>query len=110
HNARGGRKRLAMVMSVNAGHEQEYEDRHNPIWQELQDMLKAHGAHMYSIYLHPETRQLFGYVEIEDETRWAEVPKQAICRKWWEYMSPIMPSHPDHSPKAISLKEVFHID
>jgi len=62
--------RKAFVMAVNAGHEQEYEHRHNPIWPELEATLKAHGAHNYSIFLHPETRQLFGYVEIEDEARW----------------------------------------
>ena len=58
--------RKAFVMSVNEGQEAEYERRHRPIWAELEATLKAHGAHNYSIFLHPETRQLFGYVEIED--------------------------------------------
>jgi|GEM_PF-54693 len=108
--ARPARIRKAFVMSVNPGMEEEYEKRHRPIWPELQAMLKKHGAHMYSIYLHRETRQLFGYVEIEDEARWAQVPQQEICRKWWTYMKDIMPSHPDHSPIAVELHEVFHID
>ena len=107
---RSARIRKAFVMSVNAGQEAEYERRHKPIWQELHDMLKAHGGHMYSIYLHPETRQLFAYVEIEDEALWAKVPEQEICRKWWKYMASIMPSNPDNSPKVIALREVFHID
>lgn len=113
HNARPARSRLirkALVMSVHEGFEAEYEKRHNPIWPELQKMLKDHGGHMYSIYLHPETRQLFAYVEIENEALWAKVPKQDICRKWWTYMRDMMPCHPDDMPMGLELKEVFHID
>ena len=63
--------RKAFVMSVNAGAEHEYEKRHNPIWPELEKVLKDHGVSNYSIFLHPETRQLFGYAEIENEEQWA---------------------------------------
>jgi L-rhamnose mutarotase len=102
--------RKAFVMSVNAGQEEEYEKRHRPIWPELETVLKEHGAHNYSIFLHPETRQLFGYVEIEDQARWDAIAQTAICRKWWTHMQEIMPSHPDNSPISQELREVFHID
>ncbi|HEY0073662.1 MAG TPA: L-rhamnose mutarotase [Abditibacteriaceae bacterium] len=102
--------RKAFVMSVNAGQEEEYEKRHRPIWPELEAVLKEHGAHNYSIFLHPETRQLFGYVEIEDQARWDAIAQTAICRKWWTHMQEIMPSNPDHSPVSLELREVFHID
>src|SRR5690349_15884966 len=74
--------RKAFVMSVHAGHEVEYERRHRPIWPELERVLKAHGVHNYSIFLHPETRQLFGYVEIEDEARWAAIARTPECQRW----------------------------
>jgi L-rhamnose mutarotase len=51
--------RKAFVMSVNAGAEDEYERCHNPIWPELEQILKAHGVSNYSIFLNPDTRQLF---------------------------------------------------
>lgn len=102
--------RKAFVMSVNAGAEVEYERRHRPIWQELHDVLTAHGVHNYSIFLHPETRQLFGYAEIEDEARWAAIAQTPVCQRWWKHMGDIMPSNPDNSPVSASLKEVFHID
>jgi L-rhamnose mutarotase len=101
--------RKAFVMSVNAGCEPEYERRHSPIWPELAQVLRDHGAHNYSIFLHPETRQLFGYVEVEDEARWDAIAQTPICRKWWAHMSDIMPSNPDHSPVATELKPVFHL-
>jgi L-rhamnose mutarotase len=96
--------RKAFVMSVNAGQEKEYEKRHRPIWKELEDTLRSHGAHNYSIFLDPGTRQLFGYVEIEDEARWDAIAKTAICRKWWAHMKDIMPSNPDNSPRSSGLR------
>lgn len=102
--------RKAFVMSVHAGHEAEYERRHRPIWEELEKTLRDHGVHNYSIFLHPETRQLFGYLECEDEARLAAIAQTEICQKWWRFMSPVMPSHPDHSPISQDLREVFHID
>ena len=102
--------RKAFVMSVHPGMETEYQRRHNPVWQELLDTLTKHGAHNYSIFLNLETRQLFGYVEIEDEGRWNAVANTPICQKWWKFMGDIMPSNPDHSPVAVALREVFHLD
>ena len=103
--------RKAFVMSVNAGSEAEYERRHRPIWDELAAVLKAHGAHNYSIHLHPETRQLFAYVEIEDEAPLERHCRNTpICKKWWKHMGDVMPSNPDTSPVAQGLKEVFHLD
>ena len=102
--------RKAFVMSVNAGQETEYERRHRPIWPELEAVLKKHGAHNYTIFLNPQTRQLFGCVEIEDETRWNAIAQTPICRTWWAHMKEIMPSNPDNSPVSAELKEVFHID
>jgi len=97
-------------MSVNAGQEQEYERRHRPIWKELEETLRKHGAHNYSIFLNPQTRQLFGYVEIESEERWDAIAATAICREWWQHMSDLMPSNQDHSPVSLPLREVFHMD
>lgn len=101
--------RKAFVMSVNAGAEAEYARRHQPIWQELADLLKAHGVHNYSIFLHAETRQLFAYAEIEDEARWAAIAQTPLCQRWWRHMGDVMPSNADHSPVAHDLQEVFHL-
>ena len=101
--------RKAFVMSVHAGSEAEYERRHRPIWPELEAVLKAHGVHNYSIFLHPETRQLFAYAEIEDEARWAAIAQTEVCRRWWKFMGDVMPSNSDHSPVAQELREVFHL-
>ncbi len=101
--------RKGFVMSVFPGHAGEYRRRHNPIWPELESVLKAHGVSTYSIFLHPGTHQLFGYVEFEDEQKWNAVAETDICRKWWAHMKEVMPSNPDNSPVSLDLQEVFHL-
>jgi len=102
--------RKAFRMSVNAGAAEEYERRHKPIWKELEDTLLAQGVVTYSIYLDTGTNILFGYVEIEDEARWAAIARTDVCQRWWRHMSDIMPANPDSSPVSRDLREVFHIE
>ena len=102
--------RKAFVMQLNKGCRDEYERRHNPIWPELQKVLRAHGSRNYSIFLDPASGRLFGYVEIEDEKRWQAVAGTAICQKWWAHMRDLMSANPDNSPVTIELQEVFHLD
>jgi L-rhamnose mutarotase len=102
--------RKAFRMSVHPGMSDEYGRRHNPIWQELADVLRAPGVRNYSIFLDPADGSLFGYAEIEDEARWAAVAQTGACRRWWRYMREVMPANPDDSPVSVGLREVFHLD
>ena len=97
-------------MRVNPGQEAEYTRRHNPIWAELEEVLRQHGVHRYSIFLDPETHDLFAYAEIESEERWQALASTEVCRRWWRSMRELMPSNPDDSPQARGLREVFHLD
>jgi L-rhamnose mutarotase len=96
-------------MAVHPGQEAEYARRHQPIWEELERTLLAHGVRTYTIFLDPGSRDLFAYVEVEDEARWAAVAETDVCRRWWRYMREVMPANPDDSPVARELQEVFHI-
>ncbi|HEX4945428.1 MAG TPA: L-rhamnose mutarotase [Blastocatellia bacterium] len=102
--------RKAFIMRLKPNQQAEYQRRHNPIWPELQATLKAHDVHNYSIFLERETDQLFAYVEIESEERWAAIAETEVCRRWWAFMKDLMATNEDHSPVAIPLDEVFHLD
>ena len=102
--------RKAFVMSVSPGQIVEYERRHRPIWADLAAVLKSHGAHNYSIFHDPQTDALFGYVELEDEARWASVAETEVCQRWWRFMAEVMPTSPDGVPLARDLREAFHLD
>ena len=102
--------RKAFVMQLNPGCEAEYEKRHNPIWQDLIDIFATHGVHNYSIFLDETSLQLFGYVEIDSEERWAAIAQTDACRSWWKHMENIMRYNPDGTPWSAGLREVFHLD
>ena len=92
------------------GMAEEYERRHNLLWPEMKDMIHEYGGHNYSIFLDSETNVLYGYIEIEEEEKWAKSADTAINRKWWDYMADIMDTNPDNSPVSVDLKPVFHLD
>jgi L-rhamnose mutarotase len=102
--------RKAFVMSLNAGAEDEYQRRHNPIWPELERLLKSQGVNNYSIFLNPQTRQLFAYAEIESESRWSAIANASECRSWWRYMAELMPHDSDGCPVSTDLRELFHLE
>jgi L-rhamnose mutarotase len=97
-------------MKIKAGHEEEYKQRHNPIWPELESALINHGVTNYSIFLDQESTTLFAYAEIDDLTNWQKIAKTDVCKRWWSYMAPVMEVNEDNSPKTEDLDELFHIE
>jgi L-rhamnose mutarotase len=102
--------RKAFRMSVHAGAGAEYERRHNPISDDLAQVLLEHGVSTYSIFLDPTSGDLFAYVEFDDEAEWQRVADTAACRRWWAFMRDVMPVNADNSPASLDLREVFHLE
>ena len=102
--------RKVLLMKLKPGCQEEYERRHNPIWPELQTVLKEHGVSNYSIFLDCRTDQLFGYAEIESKSLWEQIAQTEVCQRWWSYMKDLMLTNPDDSPMTTELDEVFHLD
>ena len=97
-------------MKLYEGQEAEYEKRHNLLWPEMKDMIHEYGGKNYTIFLDKETNILFGYIEVEDEEKWAKSADTEICRRWWHFMADIMETNPDESPVSVDLTNVFHLD
>ncbi len=102
--------RKAFLMTLKPGCQEEYERRHNPLWSELESILKQHGVSNYSIFLDRSTDRLFAYAEIESEDRWQQIAQTEVCQRWWQHMSELMLTNDDSSPMSIDLDEVFHVD
>ncbi|MCP8898277.1 L-rhamnose mutarotase [Gilvimarinus xylanilyticus] len=103
-------EKIAFVMQLKPGFEQEYQKRHDDIWPELEKELRDAGVSDYSIFLHPETLQLFGVLKREDNHRMDDLPQTQIMQKWWRHMADIMDTHADNSPVTAPLNKVFHLE
>ena len=99
---------LAFKMYLKPNVVEEYQKRHDRIWPELAELLKESGIGTYHIFHDPETDCLFAYQETYggDSQSLGENP---IVQKWWEYMSDLMETHPNRSPKQLNLNKVFSL-
>lgn len=98
-------------MTLKPGCWVEYTRRHNPIWPELETVLKDYGVTNYSIFLdRGSNRRLFAYAEIKSEDQWLQIARTEVCRRWWDHMKDLMLTNDDNSPVVSQLDEVFHLE
>lgn len=96
-------------MQLHAGQVEEYRRRHDAIWPELAALLRESGVSDYSIWLDPQTHQLFGTLKVPDEHSLDSLPLHPVMRRWWDHMADIMDVNPDNSPVQVPLEKVFHL-
>lgn len=101
--------RNAFKMKLKPGFEAEYKKRHDEIWPELSTLLTEAGISDYSIFLDEETLTLFAVQKLAVGHSADLLPSHPIVKKWWAYMADIMETHPDNSPVAVPLRQVFHL-
>jgi len=102
--------RKAFLMRLNPGRREEYERRHNPVWPEVEGVLRAHGVRNYSILHEPGSERLFSYAEVESEESWRDIAGTEARRRCWAHMKELMLTNPYDSPASDNLDEVFHLD
>jgi len=103
-------QKIAFLMKLKPGFEEEYKKRHDEIWPELSAALNEAGVSDYSIYLDRTTGVLFAVQKLTENNTANDLPQLPIVKKWWAYMADIMDTHPDNSPMSTSLECVFHMD
>lgn len=103
-------EKVAFVMTLKPGYEQEYKKRHDEIWPELVEELKNAGVSDYSIFYEESSNKLFAVLNREDGHTMDALPDNAVVKKWWQHMADIMDTHEDNEPVATDLRKVFHLD
>ena len=83
-------EKYAWKASFKEGCKEEYCKRHNKIWPELVEILKAAGIKNYTIW--NTGNELFGYYECEKGIDFAAKmqSESPIVKKWDEYMKDIL--------------------
>jgi L-rhamnose mutarotase len=100
---------VALRMLLRPGAEKEYRRRHDQIWPELEDELRAAGIHDYRIFRDPENHCLFAVITRARSHRMDELPQKPVMRRWWAMMADLMVTEADQAPSVTALEEVFHL-
>ena len=104
-------QRVAFVMQVKPGQEEEYVRRHREVWPEVEADLKRAGVRRMSIFM--SGRQLFLYMEVEEYAAACEVLESSPeSVRWEEYMAPIMENaggeeYDPENPYPEGLPEIY---
>lgn len=99
----------AFRMRLKPGSVDEYRRRHDQIWPELAEAIRAAGIFDYSIFFDEETLALFAVLKLSDDNRRDALPDQPVMRRWWEHMADLMEVHPDNRPVEVPLAPMFHL-
>jgi L-rhamnose mutarotase len=100
----------AFRMKLKPGTTAEYRRRHDAIWPELAQLLRAAGIHDYSIFLDEETLHLFAVLKLHSGNTRESLPQQPLMRRWWDHMRDLMETHADGRPVEWPLTPMFHLD
>ena len=103
-------EKIAFKMKLKPGFRDEYLKRHNEIWPELQQLLKASGISDYSIFFDEETNILFAVQKLDSTNSAQNLSAEPIMKTWWDYMADISEVNPDNSPVVVPLEKVFHLE
>jgi len=104
-------EKYAWKASFKEGCKEEYCKRHDEIWPELVEVLKAAGIKNYTIW--NTGNELFGYYECEKGIEFAArvQSESPVVKKWDEYMKDILIMEMDPVTKAQpKLDKVFELD
>ena len=99
--------RIAFRMTLAPGAAAEYERRHDRIFPELAQALKAAGIADYSIWHDPQSDHLFAILTRSDDHGMDKLADSAIVRRWWTYMADIMLTGAGNAPDQVPLKRMF---
>jgi L-rhamnose mutarotase len=103
-------KTRAFRMKLKPGTVEEYRRRHDELWPDLADALRAAGIYDYSIFLDEETLHLFAVLKLKEGDTSAELPGQPVMRRWWDYMADLMETEPGNRPREWPLQPMFHLE
>jgi L-rhamnose mutarotase len=102
-------QRHAITMQLKPGAAEEYRRRHDALWPEMGDVLRAAGISGYSIFLDEASGTLFAVMTREDHNTCGDLPNHPVVKRWWAHMADLMVTNDDHSPVEKPLIEVFYL-
>jgi L-rhamnose mutarotase len=103
-------ERVCFTFEIYPGTEAEYKKRHDEIWPELVDAIRAAGQSNYTLFR--KGRTVVGYVECEPdaETALARIAATDVNRRWAEWFTEVIEAPETEDGRFERLEEVWHQD
>lgn len=105
-------KRVGFILKVKEELIDEYRRRHEDVWPEMQEALRRHGWHNYSLFMRDDG-MLFGYFETPDSFQAALDGMEAenVNDRWQQEMAPFFEETGLRADQMMEeLVEVFHLN
>ena len=105
-------KRICFLLQVRPERVAEYRARHEAVWPEMRDALRAAGWRNYSLFLRDDG-MLVGYLDCDDfAAARAAMQQTDVNARWQAEMQPFFADlgglRPDEGFRR--LDEIFHLD
>lgn len=103
-------ERVCFLFEIFPGTEAEYKKRHDEIWPELVQAIKAAGQANYSLFRRGTT--IIGYVECEPDasTALAKIAATDVNARWQEWFEDVIVTLSDENGELNRFEEVWHLD
>ncbi len=104
-------ERVCFLLKVRAEKLDEYRERHQSVWADMQQALSETGWHNYSLFLRPDGL-LVGYLETPDfAAALAGMAEREVNARWQASMAPFFEQLDGRRPDEgmFRLEEIFHL-
>jgi L-rhamnose mutarotase len=109
---------LAFRMKLKSGAVEEYRRRHDTIWPELVSVIRDAGIYDYSIFLDPDSLDLFAVLKLAPDHDRDSLADHPVMKRWWSFMADLMVTNAEGEeakripgrPKEWPLELMFHMD
>lgn len=103
-------ERACFAFEIRAGQEQEYQRRHDEIWLEMVEALKASGFSNYTLFRRGTT--VYAYVEChpDRDTAFAAMGATDVNKRWQTWFSDVIERISDQNGELFWADEVWHLD
>jgi L-rhamnose mutarotase len=103
-------ERFCFTFRLRPGMADEYQRRHDEIWPELVDALRAAGIANYTLFRRDD--QVIAYCECDPdaETAFGRVGATDVNRRWSEWFEDTIETLTDADGNLFQAHEVWHLD
>lgn len=103
-------ERYCFTFQLRPGREREYERRHDEIWPELVEVLRAAGVRNYTLFRHG--LRVVAYCECHPDaaTAFGKVGESEVNARWAAWFEDVIEHLTDESGELFAAREVWHLD